>query len=480
MMTRGRSTSPLILGQKAMDLDICSGSYNVKAPISVQECINLYPEVERQGSQSRRVLRRFPGLKSFVDIGNGAIRGMRRVDGVLYVVAGTGLFSVTIAGVASSSLGAIPGTAIVSMAHDGTNLVIVVGTTSQYSYNGSTFTTTTLPFISNRVLYLDTYMIHQRANTGQFFISASNSVTSYSALDFATKEGQPGDIVTIISSNRDLILFGEETTETWRNVGNTDFAFRRQEGTFQERGALALNSPIEMDNDVYYIGDDRSVYRLQGYTPIRISHHGIEKWLGEQSKSDIDLAFGMTITHEGHYWYILTLDKRTWVYDATVSAETGQPEWFQLLSLGETNWRVDVSERAYGKTYCGGGDGVIYELSTTTMNENGERQLKRRTTPYYHNERHRLSFNRLELGFEAAVATSSVADPQVSLEISRDWGNTWGNRRYRSLGQLGQYRKAAVWRRNGAPRTSVFKIEVTDDVEVTFTGQWAEAASGAG
>jgi len=463
-----------------MDLDICGGAYNLKAPVAVQECINLFPEIEKMGSQSRRVLRRYPGLSTFVDISNGPIRGLRRVGGVLYAVAGTGLFSITSAGVASASLGTIPGTEIVSMAHDGTNLVVVLGTTAQYTYTGSVFSTVTLPYESIKVLYLDTYMIHQRKDTNQIFISASESVTSYSALDIATKVGQPGNIITMITSNRDLILFGEETTETWRNIQNSDFTFGRQEGTFQERGALAVNSPIEMDNDVYYIGDDRVVYKMVGFTPTRISHHAIEKWLDEQSKVDIDAAFGATITHQGHYWYILTLANGTWVYDATVSGMTGDHEWFQLLSFQEKNWRVDVVEEAYGETYCGGGDGIIYKLDTAAVNENGEQQIKRRTTPYYHSERHRTSFNRLDLGFEEAVATSGVNDPQVYLEISNDWGRTWGNRRSRSLGQLGQYKKSAVWRRNGAPRNSTFRITVTDDVEVTFTGQWGDVAVGTG
>ncbi len=465
-----------------MDLDICGGAYNLKAPVAVQECINLFPEIEQQGSQSRRILRRFPGLKSFKDLSNGSIRGMRRVGGVLYVVAGTGLFSITSAGVASANLGTIPGTAIVSMAHDGTNLVIVLGTTSQFTWDtdGSSFSTVTLPFASSRVFFLDTFFVHQRPDTANFFWSASGSATSYSALDFATKEGQPGNIITTITSNRDLILFGEETTETWRNVGGSDLPFQRQEGTFQERGAVALKAPIEMDNDIYYIGDDRVIYKMVGVNPVRISHHAIEKWLDEQTKAHVDDAFGMTITHQGHYWYILSLAESTWVYDATVSNMTGGNEWFQLLSLDEKNWRVDVVENAYGKTFCGGGDGIIYELDQDTLNENGERQLKQRVTPYYSSDRHKVSFNELNLAFEEAVATSSVADPLVSLEISSNGGRTYNNKRFRSLGQLGQYAKKAIWRRNGAPRNVVFRLTVTDDVEVTYVGLWGDASVASG
>jgi hypothetical protein len=463
-----------------MDLDICGGAYNLKAPVSVQECINMFPEIEKSGSQSRRILRRFPGLKAFADPSAGGIRGMAYVGSTFYVVAGTDLVTVTAAGVVSASLGTIPGTAVVSMAHDGTNVIVVVGTTTQYTYNGSAFSTVTLPYASKRTLFLDTYFVHQRPDTNQFFISASGSATSYSALDIASKEGQPGNIVTMITSNRDLILFGTRTTETWRNTGNADFPFQRQEGTFQERGAHCVNCPVEMDNDVYYMGDDGVIYRMAGFHPQRISHHAIEKWMDEQSTTDKEAALGMTITHQGHYWYIISFAASTWVYDATVSGMSGEHEWFQLKSNDEKNWRVDVVERAFGKTLCGGADGVIYELDQDTVNENGEAQIKRRTTPIYHNERHPLSFNRLDLSFEEAVATSGVADPQVSLEISKDGGRTWSSQRFRSLGQLGQYEKKAIWRRNGVARTSIFRITVTDDVEVTFVGKWADVGVGSG
>jgi len=235
-----------------------------------------------------------------------------------------------------------------------------------------------------------------------------------------------------------------------------------------------------MDNDVYYIGDDRVIYRMQGYTPMRISHHAIEKWLSEQTKADVDNAFGMTVTFQGHYWYILTLAGSTWAYDATVTAMSGEHEWFQILSKSRQNWRVNITDVSYGKILCGGDDGIIYELDPDTLNENGDRQLKRRTTPYFHSERHKLSFSRLDLGFEEAVATASFPDPQVFLEISDDWGRTWSSRRDRTLGQLGQYKTKAIWRRNGAPRSACFRITVTDDVEVTFTGQWGEADVGSG
>jgi len=464
-----------------MDLNICEGAYSVKAPIAVQECINLFPEVELEGAQSRLVLRRFPGLKTFIDFSGNSIRGMEKMGAVLFVVTGTSLYSTTSAG-GSTLIGTIAGSNLVSMANDGTNLVIVNGTATGYVYNGSSLSTISdADFVSSsKVVYLDTYFVHLRTDTNQIFISESGSATSYISTERASAEGAPDDLVSIIASNRDLILMQSDTTETWRNIGNPDFAFARQEGTYQQRGCTGINSPVAIDNDVYFLGGDGVVYRLIGYQSERISHHAIEKWISEQSKADRDAAIGMSITHQGHYMYVLSFNKGTWVFDATTSKRQEKPMWFQLKSAESENYRVDVVSEAYGKTLCGGGDGIVYELDPDTYTENGSMQLKRRTSPYYANERKPLSPSRIKLGFEQGVGNTTVIDPQVQFSISRDWGRTFGNTRNRSMGQAGQYKKNATWTRNGVTRGDVLRWDVTDAVDVTFTGAYAEFGAGTG
>lgn len=463
------------------DLGIAGGAYSMDAPIAVQECINLYPEMHMQEASSTAVLRRFPGLKLFSSINNGKIRGMATMGGTLYVVSGTSLYSVDNAGTATS-IGTIAGTSLVSMAADRTNLVIANGTATGYVYDGSTLTAIAdVDFQSaDIVLYLDTYFVFHSTATNQFFISAAGDPTSYTATDFASKEGKPDDIVAMIASHRDLILFGSESTETYRNTGNPDFPFQRQNGTFQERGAIGRLCPQEMDNTVFFLGDDRIVYRLDGYRPVRISHHAIEKWLDEQEKSVLDNIKTMTISHQGHYWYVMNFSTGTWVYDATTSGLMQKSQWFQLKSWQQDRWRVDVIAKAYGKTYCGDASGNVYELDDATLTENGQPMMKRRTTAYAHSEKRPISCSRLELGFEQGVASASVADPQVYLEISKDWGRTWSSRRVRSMGKVGEYNEHAVWRRNGVSRSYVFRWTVTDDVDVVFTSAYGVFNIGTG
>ena len=459
-----------------MDLNIGGGAYSIDAPISLQECINMYPQVSEKQSKAQVTLMRFPGLTLF-STPTGVARGAITMNGIAYFVMGTTLYEVQSNG-ANISRGTIAGTGRVSMAENGTYIAIVNGTSTGYTYTGTTLTTITdTDFLAaDQVIYLDTYFIFKRVATNQYFISDNDDPTSYTAPYVGVKEGSSGLLTAIIANHRDLIIAGETTTEYHRNTGNTDFVFERQEGTFQERGCAATFSIAAMDNSYYYLGDDRMVYTAVGYRPGRISHHAIEKWLSEQSLADITAAIGFTMTWQGHYWYVLTLTNGTWVYDATTSQLTESAEWFQLRSsTGETgNWRVTTTTIAYGKILCGDAAGKIYTLDADALTENGETVLRRRTTRPYFLERKRIGCPKLELVTKVGKGNATVENPVVSLKISKDNGVTYHTPRQKSLGKMGEYDAKTIWRKNGRAYDWVFQWNVTDAVDVSFVAAYAD------
>jgi hypothetical protein len=57
------------------------------------------------------------------------------------------------------------------------------------------------------------------------------------------------------------------------------------------------------------------------------------------------------------------------------------------------------------------------------------------------------------------------SNPQIMLQVSRDYGRTFGNERWTSIGAVGQYiGPRPTWRRIGAGRDFVFKWKMTDPV----------------
>lgn len=459
-------------------LGLVGGHYEVDT--SKQTCINLYPEVTEQGGRNKGSLRSIPGLSSFSTVGEGPIRGMHVMNGVLYVVSGTVLYSVNSSG-SETSLGTIVGSDPVGMAHNiGLQLMVTTGSTG-YIYTTSTGLVTIsdadFPANADMVHYMGTYFIVNNRTTQEFWISNTGDGTNWLGTDFASKEGEPSNLVALIPNHQDLFLFGEKSYEIWKNTGNADFAFEIQDGTFQERGCSAKWSVASLDNTVYFLGDDKVVYRIDGYQPVRVSDHGVESSLDSLDVSD---AVAYTYTQNGHYFYCLNIGSLTWVYDATFSGQTGRATWHKRRTgIGEGRWRVNNYVNVYGKHL--GGDyssGIIWEMSLSTYTDNGSEIERIRTLPHIYSDIRPINVDRMELSMKTGVGNSAVTDPQVWLEVSKDGGRTWSDRILASMGQAGDYDRRVVWRRLGRARDWVFRFTTTEPCEVVWYEAHADANVG--
>ena len=67
---------------------------NRSLPVSAQVTRNFYIDLSPQGNEPAS-LQPFPGLKPFATTGSGKNRGMGVLNGVLYTITGTTLYSVT-------------------------------------------------------------------------------------------------------------------------------------------------------------------------------------------------------------------------------------------------------------------------------------------------------------------------------------------------------------------------------------------------
>lgn len=466
-------------------LGLAEGAYDIGSkPITAQECVNLYPELVEGRGRSERVLRQTPGLVSFASVGSGPIRGMKFMDGVLYAVSGGLLYSVTAGGTAVS-LGSVAGSGRVGMAFNNVFELIITSGGSGWLYDTSAgfrdITDSNFPG-GDVVHTLDTYFIVNKPGTQEFWISNSDDGATWTGTDFASKEGATGNLISLIPNHRDLMLFGEKTIEFWRNTGNTDFTFERQEGTFQERGCAAVHSVASLDNTVYFLGDDRIVYRIEGLTPTRISNHGVEEALEQATLAQLAAATAFTYTARGHYFYALTFNNRTWVYDTTFSLQTGKSTWHQRKTgIGAGRWRAENYENAYGKHLVGDvSRGTIWQMDEDTYTDDGDEIERIRTTAPIFSDIRPVSISRLELKLEAGVGNADVDDPQVWLEVSKDGGRTWGYRALRSAGAVGEYGQMAVWRRLGRARDWIFRFKTTDKAKVNWIEAYADVEVGHG
>ncbi len=78
------------------EIQWATNSYQSRArPLSAQQLVNLYAAAAPKDAKSPVVLHGSPGIKTFCDnLGDGPIRGMHVMDGLLYVISGCTLYSV--------------------------------------------------------------------------------------------------------------------------------------------------------------------------------------------------------------------------------------------------------------------------------------------------------------------------------------------------------------------------------------------------
>lgn len=429
----------------------------------------MYMEVQPSGTKDQTPIFGVPGLVQFSTCGAGPVRGMWNMAGVLYVVSGGSLYSVSSAGVSALLGGVISGTGNVSMADNGTQLCIVNGTNGYiYSVSGG-FQLIIDPNFNpaGTVTFFDNYFVFTHTGTNEFFISESLDGTTYSALAFASAEVSPDLTVSVVNQQENLLIFGQTTIETWYDSGDVNFPFNRYDGATIERGCIAPLTTIKEDNSVFFLGDDLIFYRLNGVVPTRVSTHAIESaWSLYPLQSD---ATCFSLTWQGHKWVVLTFPSgnATWVYDIATGL------WHERISFNQSGssmmrWRGNAYCTIYNKQLVGDAfTGQIGYLDATTFTEYGNTLQAFMISPVTHSDRHRIFAQRFELDVESGVGlnTGQGSDPQIMLDWSDDGGRSFSSLQlWQSIGKIGAYTQRLRWLRLGQFRNRVYRVTISDPV----------------
>lgn len=466
-----------------MIIPFATQSYKLPAlPVSAQRCINIYAQAEPKDAKTPVVLYGSPGLVAFATCGTGPIRGMHTLDGVLYVVSGHRLYSVTSAGVSADIGGNISGTGVVSMDDNGSELVIVNGTNG-YIYDttsGFRLITDTDFLPANTVQFFDQRFVYDAADTNQFFISSSLDGTSYSSTEYASAEARPDNVKAVVLNGSILFVFGDRSTELWQDAGLANFPFERVPAGVVQRGLGAALCTAKEDNVIFFLGDDLSFYR-SGVPPQRVSTHALESiWRGYATTSD---AFAFAYTWNGHKFVCVTFPSA----NATFVLDVATGLWHERESRDMSNnalgrWRANCHVSHYGKELIGDAyNGTIGYLSASTFTEYGNNMVAQAISPPLSSDRKRMFMSRFELDVESGVGltTGQGLDPQIMMDYSDDGGRTFINlQRWKSMGALGEFRKRLKWNRLGNSRDRMMRISISDPVPRTIIAAHADITLG--
>lgn len=435
--------------------------------------VNLYPEILQDG----RIIALYgtPGLTAFCNLGAYPIRGLHPFGNVLYAASGNKLYEINTAGVATS-LGTLDTSmGRVSFADNGTQIMLVDGT-SGYIYNTSTDTFAKINDgdfpTADYVTFLDSFFIVNKADSGRFYISSSYDGTAWDALDFATAESTPDNLVLPYATYSHLYLIGEFSTEVWYNAG-TAFPFQRADGMTSGYGCMARFSVAKADatgNSLFWLartpqGAGVAVH-AQGGNVVPISKHAQEyQWAQYSNIAD---ATGYSYISEGHTFYVLNFPtaNRTWVYDLTTNS------WHERSSGLEGGRHLGEAYAYFNGDHLVGSyrDGIIYKLKNDVYADDGASIRRELVFPHLGTDGRRTFYHSLQIDMEEGVGIESGqgVDPQAMLQWSNDRGNFYGNEHWRSIGRMGEYGQRVKWNRLGAGFSRTFRLSITDPVKVAI------------
>jgi hypothetical protein len=404
-----------------IDAPVVGGAYaDDNRPWSFQDTCNYIPVAgEKQGVRSMAKLRGVPGERLFATVGNGPIRAARDVEGKLFVVSGTGLYRV-FPDTTSTLLGTIPGSGRCTLTHNqeggGSKVVVSNGTIRGWTYDTITETFTEIEdeafpgFLT--VDYLDQYILGIEPQRRFAFHSDLADAREYSSIDRLESESSPDRLLAQAVNAGQWWLFGERTIDVYANTGAGTGTFQRIPGSTIDRGICGTHALAKLDNTIFFWGDDGTFYRLNGYTPLRVSTHPIEQ---AARLCDLSAVFCTVYEDAGHKIVWSTFpDGRTWGYDVASG------EWFRRQSFGRQNWRMSALVKWRGVWLAGDSqDGKLYQVDWAIRDEAGSALVGRRTTGALHSSENRFSVNAVRLtldtGKPAGLPTGpgDIIDPLV-------------------------------------------------------------------
>jgi hypothetical protein len=341
-----------------------------------------------------------------------------------------------------------------------------------YYTDGSTVTkvdVTNCPTAATQLTYSDFQIISTYSE--RFFIHSEPGAV----IDFGTSsniiaaDSSPDDLVGLIALNRELLVFGTQTVDTFffSDYAST-VTWLKTAGALVDQGCSARHTIRLIDNTVFWLNHRREVVKLTGRTPAVIST-SINKAL--QDLTTVSDAIAHHVIYGGKNLYVLLFPTENVAY----AYDYVQDYWVQLgtwsSGLGDYN-AFPMFGYAFhttlNKAFYGTSSGGIYQINQDIATNAGiTNRFVRRTGHISHGSlRNRKRCNRVTFLVESGYGTATT-EPVFSVRY-RDQNGPWSNEVFPSLRQLGDYTFLAEMFNCGTYQTRQWEIVQTDSVPFTL------------
>jgi hypothetical protein len=430
-----------------------------------ERLINWYAEAH-PGGKGKATLYPTPGLKPWTTVGSGVIRGMHVMRNFLYVVVDTDCYRVSADKVAER-VGYVTGSGRVRMTTDGTHVAVLTANEA-YAINENG---TNLLAEANLIgcAYQDGFTIFVQRNGQLIWVSDQDDMTTIGGLSFTSKDALPDDVADVVMDNRELIIYGQRSTEVLYNSGEGTVPFVRVPSGFVERGLYVSGAAIKTGRGTFWLGDDKRVYRFAQYQPQRVSTDGIENLIEQSSAPESCLA--SVYFQAGHEFVKFSFSDLTLFYDID------QGLWHERRSINRDRWigehHAQFATKSLVTNYQ---TNELYELDLETYTDDGEPIRRVCEFPIIDGGGHRYAFSRMLLDFEPGVGLESGqgVDPKAMLDWTNDGGKTYSNELWAPIGKLGEYGNRALFTRLGMDYQRRFRVAVSDPVKAVLVNATAD------
>ena len=288
------------------------------------------------------------------------------------------------------------------------------------------------------VAYIEGFFVALLQNSNQFQWSAPLDATSWDPLDTNKVSVFAGNVLSMFADHNELWFWGERQSTAYSLTGSAN-TFDVIQGSFMEAGIFAPNSPVRLDNSIFWLGGDERgagvVWRANGYTPTRVSNHAIEfalqGYLTTYGAAGLSNAVGYSYQDQGHGFYVLYFPtpSATWVYDVATGMWHQRGYWDSNTSMFSAH-RSQNHTFNFGKHLVGDwSSGKVYNMNISLFDDAGNAIRRVRRTRTASSNQSYLFFKTIQIYAETGVGPTpplldgagQPRDPMINLRWSQRW-----------------------------------------------------------
>ena len=308
--------------------------------------------------------------------------------------------------------------------------------------------------------------------------SGMNNPTSWNALDFIKASSDPDQMVGIARHLNYILAFGTMGTQFFYDAALASPAspLATNKSAYLEIGCANGYSIASAEQTLIWVGTavtgGRSVYVLNGLSPVKVSNRYIDKYLNKCDMSNTNGIFVRSYCFKvsGHTLYVLTMKDLnvTFIYDLD------EKKWYQWTSQsGDTGVTNSGTETFFSPTSFTGNteyvttsgiylqddaNGKIYKMSVDYLNDDTNAIYFRAVSPILDNGTKKRKF------YKRVEAVGDVSQGNVYIRKTDDDYVTWSTYRTMLLSD-----KRPILYQYGEARRRAWEVFSSDSIPIRLS-----------